>query len=110
MIPREVAILRTRIERWINRMASMEPRYGSRRHVKLVDLGTHQAQRLIYAHNNNPEHQVEDLIGKVGRGPEADRLWAGLCAAVEEWRMGDLDATVIRNRLWSGAYDTPGQP
>jgi len=107
---RQVQVRRKRIERWINRMANLEPRYGSRHHVKLVDLGTHQAQRTIYAHNNNPDHQVEDLIGKIGRGPEADRLWAMLCAVTEDWRMGELDVAVVKSNLWSAAYDAVGEP
>lgn len=107
--PHPVMKRRRRIEKWINRLSAMVPRYGARDHVKLVDLGTHQIQRYVYAHNNNKEHPVEAHIGGVGRGPDGDRLWAMLCAVTQDHRRG-IPWEAIKAGLWSGSYDQVGAP
>ena len=91
-------------------MADMAPRHGPRDHVKLVDLGTHHDQRYVYAHNNNPDNQVDTKIGHIGRGPLADRLWAMLCAAARDHHQHGRDWQVIRSLVWAGKYDREGAP
>lgn len=98
--------LRRMVQTYMDRIALLQPNGGPRHHVKLVDLGmTHEA-RYLYAHNNNPERQIDTLIGRIPRGEAGDRVWEVLCECSRRVREDGAEWPAVARALWEGQIAT----